>query len=63
MESGDLIQYRLRFMGHSAPWSVPSVVLRRFPGPDSGLWVVFADGEEGLVDLENYEIRYISHHK
>ena len=60
MKPGDLISFKPE--GYSDDdYSNPAIVLRRFePDTEPGIWIVWCEGFECLVDEENYDIVYLT---
>ena len=59
MKAGDLISFKPINFGLE-DWSNPCIVVREYPAPDCGLWVVWCDGITCVIDDENYEILHLT---
>ena len=58
MKVGDLISFKPIGFGKE-DWSPPCIVIREYEVPNSGLWIVWCDGMDCVVDEENYDIAYL----
>jgi hypothetical protein len=61
MKVGDLICFKLVELDKQG-WSNPAIVLREYvTAPfNYGMWVLWCDGSEYVIDDENYEIVYLT---
>ncbi len=59
MKAGDLISFKPIHFGLEE-WSNPSIVVSEYTPPNEGLWVVWVDGELGVIDTQNYEIAHLT---
>jgi hypothetical protein len=56
---GDLISFKPIGFGIE-DWSNPTIVLKQYDAPNSGLWVVWVDNMHCVVDDKNYEVVYLT---
>ena len=59
MKVGDLISFKPINFGLE-DWSNPCIVVREYPAPDEGLWVVWVDGIYAVMDNVNYEVAHLT---
>ena len=59
MKVGDLISFKPIGFGKE-DWSNPCIVVREYPAPDEGLWVVWVDGIYAVMDNVNYEVAHLT---
>ena len=60
MRVGDLISFKPINFGLE-DWSNPCIVVREYPAPDEGLWVVWVDGMNCVIhNNEHYEIMHLT---
>lgn len=59
MKVGDLISFKPINFGNE-DWSNPCIVVREYPAPDCGLWIVWCDGVSCVIDSENYEVMHLT---
>ena len=59
MKVGDLISFKPIDFGHE-DWSNPCIVLRQYESPNEGLWIVWVDGINAVIDDNNYEVCYLT---
>ena len=59
MKVGDLISFKPIDFGMDA-WSNPSIVVKEYVAPDTGLFIVWCDGISCVIDDQNYEISYLT---
>ena len=59
MKVGDLISFKPIDFGLD-DWSNPCIVLRQYESPNEGLWIVWVDGINAVIDDNNYEVCYLT---
>ena len=59
MKVGDLISFKPIDFGRD-DWSNPSIVLKEYASPDTGLFVIWCDGVSFVIDDQKYEISYLT---
>ena len=59
MRGGELISFKPIGFGKE-DWSNPCIVVREYPAPDEGLWVVWVDGIYAVMDNVNYEVAHLT---
>jgi len=59
VKAGDLISFKPKHM-HKDDWSGPCIVLRQFESSVYKMWVVWCEGDECIVEEDNYEILYLT---
>ena len=61
MKIGDLISFKLTDL-NKQDWSNPAIVLREYASTpfNYGMWVLWCDGCEYIIDDENYEVMHLT---